>query len=289
MPPQILLSADKPRVSVAPGASVELGVTLQNLTALLDQVAVKVDGIPSEWVRVLPPILPVFARAVATARIVIAPPRDPDRAAAGIYPLRLYAASQENPGQEGDAAGELEVQLVGNYDLLLEYAPSRDAQTQEFYINITNRANAPLELRWSGSDAEDAYWFKFDRLRVTVGEGGKGRVILSARPKSAPSSHAIPFRLETQGSFSLRSGGLVAAVPQQVNGQLSPLPTPPIARLPSPAPPIPIDRQEPEVIRPQAPAGEKQTPTNQLTCLIVLVALAVIGFCFMLVLASRAG
>ena len=77
MPSQTLLSVDRERVSVAPGASVELAVRVQNLTSLLDQVALHLEGIDPAWVQVIPPYLAVFAQGEASARAIIHPPRDP--------------------------------------------------------------------------------------------------------------------------------------------------------------------------------------------------------------------
>jgi hypothetical protein len=87
----ILLSADKRRVSVAPGATVELNVTVENLSALLEQVTVSIAGIDPQWVQVVPQVLPVFAQSQATARVIISAPRDPARALAGIWPLEIRA------------------------------------------------------------------------------------------------------------------------------------------------------------------------------------------------------
>ena len=70
----ILLSVDKKRVSVAPGASVEFAVTAQNLTTLLDQVALRVEGLNADWTQIVPPYLPVFGQGQATARVIVPRP-----------------------------------------------------------------------------------------------------------------------------------------------------------------------------------------------------------------------
>ncbi len=79
---------------VAPGATGELTVTVQNLTNLLDQVELRVEGIDPEWVQVVPPILPVFAQGQAKARVLVSPPLDPARVLAGAYRFRVVATTQ---------------------------------------------------------------------------------------------------------------------------------------------------------------------------------------------------
>ena len=62
MAQQIMLSTDKNRVTVAPGAKTELCVTIQNLTTLVDDVSVSVAGVDQSWVQVVPPHVPIFAQ-----------------------------------------------------------------------------------------------------------------------------------------------------------------------------------------------------------------------------------
>src|SRR5207247_10828837 len=70
----ILLSTEPKRVSLAPGANAELSVHVQNLTSLVDQIALRVEGVAPNWVQLIPPYLPVFAQGNASARVVIPPP-----------------------------------------------------------------------------------------------------------------------------------------------------------------------------------------------------------------------
>jgi hypothetical protein len=217
---QILISVDKKRLSVAPGASANLAVTAQNLTTLLDQVAVRAEGIDPSWAQVIPPYLPVFAQGQATARVVFQPPRDPAVAVAGLYRLRLHGSSQEYPGQEGDAATELEIQLVGDYRFWLDKAETHDHQEVVFPVQVQNSANAPLQLQFKGSDAANELWFKFDPFQLTVPAGGQATARLTLRAKgTAPEARALPFSLIAQGEYTPKDGAPVAAPTHQVAGQ----------------------------------------------------------------------
>ncbi len=217
---QILLAVNQRRLSVAPGASVDLAVTAQNLTTLLDQVAVRAEGVDPSWTQVIPAYLPVFAQGQATARVVFQPPRDPAAAVAGIYPLRVCGSSQEYPGHEGDATTELEVQLVGDYRFWLERADAHDHQEAVYHVKVDNAANAPLQLQFKGSDPASALWFKFDPFQLTVPPGGQAAASLTLRAKNAsPGERSLPFSLVAQGEYRPKDEAPVAAPAHQVAGQ----------------------------------------------------------------------
>src|SRR5512140_2072712 len=95
----VLLNVDNERVTVAPGSSVEFSATVQNLTTLVDQVTLRVEGVDGQWVQIVPPFLPVFAQGTATARVIISPPNLAGQSSAGSYALRVTGASQERPGE----------------------------------------------------------------------------------------------------------------------------------------------------------------------------------------------
>src|SRR5512147_1059368 len=149
----VLLTADNDRVTVAPGSSVEFNVTVQNLTTLVDQVTLRVDGIDGQWVQIVPPFLPVFAQGTASARIIVSPPSQPGQSSAGSYALRVTGTSQERPGESATVAVTLNVQLTGNYQLRLA-PPQPGAAPQElrFPVRVINGANAALLVQPSGRD-----------------------------------------------------------------------------------------------------------------------------------------
>ncbi len=219
MAAQILLSVDKRNLTVAPGANASLAVTVQNLTTLLDQVAVRADGIDAAWVQVIPPYLPVFAQGEATARIVIQPPREPSQAVAGQYPVRVRGTSQEFPGQESEAESRLQVQLVGDYRFWLEHE-TRDGQEAIFPLKVQNDANAPLRLQFKGSDDQDALWFKFDPFQLEVPPGRVASAMLTLKAKkTASDARTVIFSLTAQGEYVPKDGNPVTALTHQISGE----------------------------------------------------------------------
>ncbi len=215
----ILLSAEPRRVSVAPGASAEFVLQVQNLTALVDQIALRVDGVPANWVQVIPPYLPVFAQGTASARVVVAPPADPAQAGAGVYALHVVGTSQENGG-EGAADAELEVQLVGDYQLRVERAGSSSLQEATYPVRVQNGANASLQLRLGGSDKADALWYKFEPFQLNVPAGKESSALLAVRVKQVASGgRAIAFSVGASGTYLPQGMAQVAAPTREVAAQ----------------------------------------------------------------------
>ena len=216
----ILLSVDPDRISVAPGASVEFSVLVQNLTTLIDQVALRVDGVDAAWIQIVPPFLPVFAQSTSSARVIVSPPNDFSLAAAGLYNLQVSGKAQENGGAEGQAAAMLEVQPAGDYQLKL--GPGRAAGYQEtaFPLSVQNSANSPLRLHLSGADKNDALWYKFEPFQLMIAAGSAASVTLTIKAKQpAANRQAIIFGVTAAGEYELRGSPALAVPTRQLAGQ----------------------------------------------------------------------
>jgi hypothetical protein len=220
MAQQFLLSIDKKRVTVTPGAKTEFNVTIQNLTTLLDDVAVTVEGIEISWVQVVPPHVPVFAQGEASVRVIVQPPVDPSRALCGIYPLQVSGRSQEQAGQQADTRVDLEVQFGGDYRIEVGSGTTSGGQEATFPFTVHNDANAPLVLRCSGEDPRNLFWYKFDPFQIAVPPGSVGTAVLSVRARQTGSEdQTVVFTLSAQGEWSAPGMAAITAPPHQVNGQ----------------------------------------------------------------------
>ena len=214
MSASILLNADPKRVSVAPGASAEFSVQVQNLTSLVDQIALRVEGVDPNWVQLIPPYLPVFAQGTASARVVISPPADPARAVAGLYALHVTGTSQENGG-EGTLDAELEVQLTGDYQLRVERGQPSSVQEAAYPVYVQNGSNAALAVRLAGSDKSDALWYKFEPFQLNVPAGKEAGATLAVRVKQvAGSQRAVAFTVGASGNY-LPQGAAPIAAPER--------------------------------------------------------------------------
>jgi hypothetical protein len=220
MPSPILLSVNTNRISVAPGASVEFAVTVQNLTTLLDQVALHVGGIDPAWVQIVPPFLPVFALSTASARVIISPPGNFAQAAAGLYPLQISGKAQETSGPEAQAATVLEVQSAGDYQIKLGTGRAAGYQETAYSLSVQNAANMPLRVRFSGADKNDALWYKFEPFQLAIPAGSAASAVLTVKGKQASAnSQAIIFSVSAAGDFDLHGAPALAAPARQLAGQ----------------------------------------------------------------------
>ncbi|MBI5876504.1 MAG: hypothetical protein HZB53_02555 [Chloroflexi bacterium] len=219
----VLLSANHDRVSVAPGSSVEFVVTIQNLTTLVDQVTLRVEGIDSRWVQMVPPVLPVFAQGTASARVIISPPAHPAEAMAGSYGVQVAGVSQERPGESAVTNVTLDVQLVGDYQLRLTTPQAGDLpQERRYPLRVINGANAVLLVHPSGQDRNGDFWYKFEPFQLTVPPGGEGTLVVTARAKQMTvAQRAVAFNVATTGTYTLRDGNAVDAAPRDVAGQFA--------------------------------------------------------------------
>jgi hypothetical protein len=134
--------------------------------------------------------------------------------------LQVSGKSQELAGQQADLSLELEIQFGGDYRIEIGQGPAGGGQEATFPFKVHNDANAPLALRFSGADAQNAFWYKFDPFQITVPPGGEGGAVLSVRMRqTASDNQQIGFTLSTQGEWT---GNGVAAIPaptHQVSGQ----------------------------------------------------------------------
>ncbi|MGB8645984.1 MAG: hypothetical protein WCF84_12160 [Anaerolineae bacterium] len=227
MPNLLVLSFNQQRVSIAPGASGELTVSVQNLSTLLDQVALRAQGLNPDWVQIIPPTLPVFAQGQASARILISIPLDVNQAVAGLYSFTITGAMQENKGQEATTSAEIEIELTGDYQVLMEHGESVNDKDARYPLKVQNSANAPLHLRLSSSDEGGAAWYKFDPYLLKVPPASQATALVTARPKiQDETEHVIKFSLVAQGEFLPQGGAAVAAPSQQVEGQFVQVPLP---------------------------------------------------------------
>lgn len=220
MASSVLISVEPDRVSVSPGASVECSVLVQNLSTLIDQVSLRVDGIDATWVQIVPPFLPVFAQSTARARVIITPPQNASLAAAGQYNIQVSGKAQESAGSEGQASAVLEVQPAGDYQLKLGPGRADGFQEISYPLSVQNGANAPLRLHLSGADKNDALWYKFEPFQLLVAPGSAATATLTVKAKKPSADRqTIIFAIHTAGEYQLHGAEGLAAPARQLAGQ----------------------------------------------------------------------
>src|SRR5262249_20227385 len=149
----IRLTVDSPSLTVLPGGDAEGLLSIENLSTLMLGVELGVEGVDPDWTEVIPREATAFPQRQVEARVIVRAPAELDRAVAGLYPLRVRGSPREYLDQSAEAAVELEVQLVGDYDAVLEQAAGRAVRETTYPIRVRNRANAPARVRFEASDS----------------------------------------------------------------------------------------------------------------------------------------
>jgi hypothetical protein len=220
MAQQIMLSTDKNRITVAPGAKTELRATIQNLTTLVDDASFSVVGVDESWVQIVPQHVPVFAQGDASVRVILQPPADPRKSVAGVYPIRIVGSLQELADQKVESVVDFEIQFGGDYRIELGAGTASSNQEASFPFKVHNDGNAPLTLRCSGEDAQNLYWYKFDPFQFSVAAGDEATIALSIRTRQPlPGSQKVVFTLKTQGEWTIAGMSSIEAAAKQINGQ----------------------------------------------------------------------
>lgn len=166
---------------IEPGQRGELALTIQNLSQIVDQFLLEVEGLDDDWVTLAPPRISLFPQDGGQVMVGIHPP---DTARAGSYDFAVKAVSRENPIEWARVRAAVEVTPVFQFDLSL--SPQRKsavAGQATFGVQLTNPGNVDLTLGLSAADPEEGCTYRFDPPQVTVAAGGSAEVGLTVTPK----------------------------------------------------------------------------------------------------------
>lgn len=137
-------------VAIQPGTPASVDVELVNTDAAIDGVAVTVRGIDPAYVRVEPPLLPLFPTTSATVTVTFDVPRTYP---AGDTPLMVVATSMVDPDRHVERDVLLHVGEVR--DARVEMRPSvvTGGRNGRFVATVHNTGNVGLDARLSASES----------------------------------------------------------------------------------------------------------------------------------------
>lgn len=199
MSENISLTLSATRLETATGESVEITLTVRNLSLIVDRYLIKVEGLDPTWWTLSVPTVSLFPNDHGEAKLTIHPPRDAE-AKAGSYSLRIKAISEADP-QEITVVEALLI-LRGFVVYEVEMSPTKIVGRSGTYsINIRNSGNTDAVIVFEGKDAEEALLFSFDYDKVTVPAGASSKIRLTVRPKKGVPQTLYTFQiLSRQGS-----------------------------------------------------------------------------------------
>jgi serine/threonine protein kinase len=200
------------RLSVDPGISAILALTLINQGQVVDHFRVTVDGAPPSWVTELPTVQ-LMPGEMQTVNLTIQPQKSP-RSRAGEYTLTVKASSQDAPKEFTQTKVTL---VVGSFSQFKsDLYPQKLRAGQRACITVQNQGNRPGTYKVACRDRGDELVFKALTPQLQISEGQTGVAEFSAVPKQRKiigSEQAYPFTVSvtpSQGDPQVHSGEIVS-------------------------------------------------------------------------------
>ncbi|MBA4180847.1 MAG: hypothetical protein C0506_09690 [Anaerolinea sp.] len=177
---RILLRAELPRTPFAAGSLIQGVLHVENRGRVVDEISLKVSGIPESWLHEWQPRVRLVTGASAELPIVIRPPVEPE-ALAGNHDVVVTATS----GVDGRQAVEIaRIEILPFEALEMDIDPNR--AEERFQVVLGNAGNAPVNVRLAVVEADERMRFDLQAPGVTLGPGEERRVGLRARMARRP-------------------------------------------------------------------------------------------------------
>ncbi|MBQ6510307.1 MAG: Ig-like domain repeat protein [Flexilinea sp.] len=196
----ILLSLSDKLVpaEIEAGITVEYELTVTNAGPLVANMQLQLQGIPSAWVQIIPPVLNLNEGRSGNFVVRVSPPRT-SAAKAGFYQLHFVALSPNYPRETGTADTALTI-LPYNDFLVNGPTPrrlnlSRSHPSDFADLNIINNSNAAASfvIRSYDDANEMNYAYRQDagnltqgQISVTVNPGDNDRVPIQVEARKRP-------------------------------------------------------------------------------------------------------
>jgi hypothetical protein len=194
------------RVVVEPGGQVPVTVTVRNTSEIVEGFRLTVHGAPAAWADVVTArdadrdegdVVRVYPGAEVSATVLFTAPAA-GSGEAGEVPFCVLATSVVDPTCSAAAEGDLEVGRVDGLTASITPVTSTGRWSGRHTVKISNWGNAPVALRLTASDPDDAlgYLVHPDRLDLPVGASAVAAVrVRSRRPFLRGSPVRLPFRV----------------------------------------------------------------------------------------------
>lgn len=179
---RIRLNMDTQYLDVWPASSSSTELAITHLGAETRRFAVRVSGMPGEWLRVTRPELELEPDETGYVLINVKPPRrpttKPDR-----YMLTIAVAPIDEPDDGVHATLDVQVHAYRGFGMAL--APQVDAD-DPVSVFLHNQGSAPLTLTLSAEDAQQALDATLPPMPLTLQPGQHLRVEMHVRSNQAP-------------------------------------------------------------------------------------------------------
>lgn len=169
-------------LSVEPGKSVDVTLTVHNSGSVVDRFTFEALGPVAPWLSFVPDSLSLFPDTSGTIKVVVSPPKSHE-IQAGSAAFGVKVVSQEDP--EGSVAeeGTLAVGAFSDVsaELLPRIVPGRRVGAAR--LAVDNRSNVPYDGELSALDPSDSLRIAFRPAAVSVPPGGAAFVRVRIQPR----------------------------------------------------------------------------------------------------------
>ncbi len=179
LPFRLLL--DEPQQSVAPGARLQLALTIENLSDEEQDFIIDVGGLNRDWISVNRREATVEAHEDTEVLISLRPPRH-SQTNPGRYALTVRVAFRHDPNRGLQAVREIDV--VGYTGLGVAVRPS--SRNGVYRIAVQNQGNVPIDVRLGGFDREHALAYRYNPPQLHIQPGQTGQASLAVHPRRGP-------------------------------------------------------------------------------------------------------
>ncbi|ALG11441.1 hypothetical protein [Kibdelosporangium phytohabitans] len=159
------------RISLGPGESADVEVTVQNASQVVEHFAAQVVGLPSaDLVRCEPDVVKLRPKEVGTLRMQVSVP-ERGGMVAGPYTLGLVVKSPYS--KEVSRCEELPLDVRPAPALTMNVQPevANGGKVGNYVVNLANEGNMPMAVTLSGSDPENRVGFKFAPREIRLEPG----------------------------------------------------------------------------------------------------------------------
>lgn len=159
---------DPSQLSVEPGNSLNLVITLVNQGIQIDHFSTTLDGIPSTWIVSAPPVVQMMPGDQKDITIVIRPPQDP-KSRAGSYSPIIKVTSQDAVDQFVEVKANLSVTPF--YKFRSELYPQKVRNGQTAQVKVYNLGNSPSGFSLDWQDRGNELNFQPTQAKLQIPEG----------------------------------------------------------------------------------------------------------------------
>jgi eukaryotic-like serine/threonine-protein kinase len=200
------------RLSVDPGSSAILTLTLINQGQVVDHFRVSLDGTPPSWVAETPAVQ-LMPGEMQTVNLTIQPQKS-SRSRAGEYTLTVKASSQDAPKEFAQTKITLIVGFFSQFKS--DLYPQKLRASQNARITVQNQGNRFETFKLACRDRGDELVFKALQPQLQIPEGQTGIAEFNAAPRQRKligGEQTYPFTVSVsplQGDPQVHSGEIVS-------------------------------------------------------------------------------